>query len=208
MPLIDTHLLNKIESIKTLRDRAGTEGEKDAAQNKLTLILAKHKLTEQDIPSPDFSTRGRPFSPPQRRRSGSTFNQARWDDIFNQMRKAAAATPPHGRRDTSRPPGHERSPRNRKNRERFEASFGRPINDYAWDLVLNDFRKVKVLVNPKNPAAFARAYMESAALQIRDRIRRDRIPPTYFRRVAKSKNPQGMERGLDFAERVDLSLFS
>lgn len=59
MTQIDPKLLNKLRAIKALRDRAGTDGERDAAQHKLTIIMAKHKLTEQDVPSDSFSTRGR-----------------------------------------------------------------------------------------------------------------------------------------------------
>lgn len=77
---MNPHLLNKIQSIKTLRDRAATEGEKDAAQHKLTLILAKHKLTEQDIPAPGFSTRHRP--PPQRTRPRRTQSQQSSEQAF------------------------------------------------------------------------------------------------------------------------------
>lgn len=81
--MLDPNLLNKIQSIKTLRDRAGTEGEKDAAQNRLVIILAKHKLTEQDIPAPDFSTRDR-YTPPPRKRPERTQAQQSAEQAFSE----------------------------------------------------------------------------------------------------------------------------
>lgn len=100
MPPIDPNLLNRIRAVKTLRDRAGTDGEKDAAQHRLMFILAKHKLTESDIPSDSFSTRGRETTHQKmsdfRRKSTSSF----WDstpsdsnpfaDFADVIRKAAA----------------------------------------------------------------------------------------------------------------------
>lgn len=94
--MLDPNLLNKIQSIKALRDRAATDGEKDAAQHKLTLILAKHKLTEQDIPAPSFSTRS--AYPPPRSRPSDPFAQASaefWadmDDIFKRANQRAQKT--------------------------------------------------------------------------------------------------------------------
>lgn len=207
---MNPNLLNKIQAIKALRDRAGTDGEKDAAQHKLVLLLAKHKLTEQDIPDPNFSTRQR-YTPPPHPRSrprsrqthqASGFNAAAeqevWDDLFRKFREATQASHPPPRQSPPR-----RGVRGQKNRERFEKTLGRPISTQAWTLIYFDFARSKRATNPDNPAAFARAYMESAAIEIDSRIEK-----AWIRRAAKSKNPEGADAGVAFADRVDLTLFT
>lgn len=104
MPHIDSKLLSKIQSIKTLRDRAGTDGERDAAQGKLTLILAKHKLTEQDIPEPGFSTRGRSQEYTSSRRPGRSENARNFEkDFFQTMTEFEEAIRNASRNARSRP---------------------------------------------------------------------------------------------------------
>lgn len=183
--MLDPNLLNKIQSIKTLRDRAGTEGEKDAAQHKLTLIMAKHKLTEQDIPNPDFSTRSRYYE-----YTPKPFNDRKeYRGYQNSKRKHTSS----------------RKKPNQADRKRFEKSFGTPVTSDAWFIVLEAMRHSQKSRQPSNPNAFRRAFLENSALAIQARTKGLAVNRSQH---TKSSNADGKASGLNFAERVDLSLFS
>lgn len=217
---MNPNLLNKIQSIKTLRDRAATEGEKDAAQNRLTLILAKHKLTEQDIPDQSFSTRGRPS--PRTPPDFSGFDFSAFEDILSEFRRAAEAATGYGSsqsRPRSTPDDTEWEPsRGRRTRddmrtptgkgkktarERFEKVLKSRVSDPSWNIVRKAHKKASRLDAPSNKAAYARAFYESAAYRIRERAQSSGPFHSYI----KSKNAAGIAAGSRWADDVSLTYF-
>lgn len=212
---MNPHLLNKIQSIKALRDRATTDGEKDAAQNRLTIVLAKHKLTEQDIPDPNFSTRNRYTPPPRPRpRRGST--ESDFDSSFAQtmrefeeaIQRARREAEEYGRPRNPHPPRKtptgERGNLSRP-QIRFEEALGKAVSKNSWYYICKPAQvKASRIHKPQNKAAFSRAFYEAAGYRIRERLNPQR--PFYVRQ--KSKNKIGEEAGKQFADAVDLRHFS
>lgn len=204
MTTLDHNLLNKIRSIKRLRDRAGTDGEKDAAQHKLTILLAKHKLTEADVPLDHTERRRRSYE--------DTFRTARqqqqdfWD-MMDRLRREAQFRPRGPRHSATDDPFIRTDAPLRKSptsRARFEKAFGGPISHTAWNVVKRAQRHSIIIYSPSNKAAYARAFYETAAYTIRARFAH--LPTPYGR--VKSKNAAGRQAGYYFAERVDLNLFT
>lgn len=203
---MDQHLLKKIQSIKTLRDRAATEGEKDAAQNRLTMILAKHKLTEQDIPDPNRRHTARPFIP--------GFDFAGFEDILAEFRRAAERNQDDfikrtqsRTRDDVRPPASDKG--KKTSRARFEQALGKKVSQAAWNVVRSSKRQAQRIDGPSNPAAYARAFYEGAGIGLRNRLT-DADVSLYtdpHKHKLKSNNPEGVAAGFAFAEKVTLSWF-
>lgn len=227
---IDPHLLNKIQAIKILRDRGGTEGEKDAAQHKLTLLMAKHKLTEQDIPDPDFSTRGRytykasdfknfndafrkAYRPPPREQQRSTFSdgvftfptskKVQWKGkLLYNMAKARGYTT-FSRYITPEPTNKV------KIKWVVEFPFGDPSQQDFRDLFHRLIPQLKrACVNarkvrhPKNPNAWDRAFYHAATHVIRERIALHAIPD---HKGAKLKDRVAYDSGRIAGEQVSLA---
>jgi hypothetical protein len=214
---IDRHLLNKIRSVKALRDKGATDGERDAAQQRLIVLLAKHKLTEQDIPPDSFSTRARHSSqrsprPSNRQRSQSRAWSPDWDAAFEEtlrrFREAAKAqgsgvrfedhphTPPPHRTEhgvKKKPPGQVR----------FENAFGRPISTQAWKIVKHAQTAAQKKDHPHNANAYSRAFYEEAAFELRGRLNGPWLYPK-----PKSTNPQGKAAGQHFGQSTSLDVFT
>lgn len=209
MPIVDTHLLNKIRSVKALRDKGATDGERDAAQQRLVVLLAKHKLTEQDIPPDSFSSRGRSYTPPPRRRPRTSAAEADewakgWERTMREFHEAAYAQS-RGQQQSHRPPPHRTEHGVKKKppgQMRFEKAFGRPISTQAWHYVKLHQTKAQKKYKPSNPNAFSRAFYEYAAASLRGRI----YGAHAFR--SKTSNPEGQSAGQHFGENASLSMFT
>lgn len=216
--------IKKIQAIKTLRDRAATEGEKDAAQHKLTLILAKYQLTEQDIPDPHFSTRGRPsFRPRSAAYESAQSFQETFDATMRDFRRAAEAEqrrarqtsdeyktwtgsfgdePSRGRTTADPPPRKSKGKIN--SRQRFEQALGAHVTNIAWRYVKREHVHAARSDAPPNKAAYARAFYEASAYTIRARMTNKLSNPPM---QTKSKNAEGIRAGMRFGDRANLGLF-
>jgi hypothetical protein len=182
----DHHFYNKVRAIIALRDRGATQGEKDAAQNRLVLILARHKLTESDIPPDPFSSSRPRFRPPP-----SWTTSPNWRKEGRRARAQSRPRPESPRKGKLQP------------RQRFEKALGKHVTDLQWRRIKRAQRLSAAQRDLSNPAAYQRAFYEAFAYTMRARIENH---TDYYAR--KSKNTFGLQDGREAAEAITVDFFN